>query len=65
LICFATISSCFIVFFHWYYEDIAWLELTQEIKEVAFLKTKLDIEMINEHARTMKLLMMNLAMLDP
>ena len=32
---------------------------------MAFLKTKLDIEMINEHARTMKLLMMNLAMLDP
>ena len=32
---------------------------------MAFLKTKLEKEMTNEHARTMKLLMMNLAMLDP
>jgi len=32
---------------------------------VAFLKIKIDKEMINEHVRTMKLLMMNLAMLDP
>jgi hypothetical protein len=32
---------------------------------VAFLKIKIDKEIINEHVRTMKLLMMNLAMLDP
>jgi len=32
---------------------------------VVFLKTNLDNKMINEHERTMKLLMMNLAMLYP
>jgi len=45
--------------------DIAWVELLHEIKEVVFLKINLDNKIINEHERTMKLLMMNLAVLYP